>query len=105
MIYRAEHTIARPDYIGGGDWTLKGMTDITIFMGKNGSGKSVLLRAWRDQSPDDVHYIVPERTGDIEFQPNYLAQEFDGARRKSASVGNFVEEYRRRIVARVQTYL
>jgi predicted ATPase len=80
------------------------MTDITIFMGKNGSGKSVLLRAWRDQSPDDVHYIVPERTGDISFQPQYLEQEFDGARRRSFSTGNFVEEYRRRIGARVQTY-
>src|SRR5438874_1964114 len=104
MIYRADHTIQRPQYIGAGNWTLKGMTDITIFMGKNGSGKSVLLRAWRDQSPDDVHYIVPERTGDIEFQPNYLAQEFDGARRRTVAIGNFVEEYRRRIVARVQTY-
>ncbi len=80
------------------------MTDITIFMGKNGSGKSILLRAWRDQSPDDVHYIVPERTGNIEFQPNYMEQEFDGTRRRSFSTGNFVEEYRRRIAARVQTY-
>jgi predicted ATPase len=104
MIHRAEHTIQRPDYVGGGNWALKGMTDVTIFMGKNGSGKSVLLRAWRDQSPDDVHYIVPERTGDIQFNPNYLEQEFDGARRRSASSGNFVEEYRRRIAARVQTY-
>jgi predicted ATPase len=104
MIHRAEHTIQRPDYVGGGNWTVKGMTDITIFMGKNGSGKSILLRSWRDQSPDDVHYIVPERTGDIQFQPNYMEQEFDGVRRRSLSTGNFVEEYRRRIAARVQTY-
>jgi predicted ATPase len=104
MIHRAEHTIQRPGYVGGGIWMLKGMTDITIFMGKNGSGKSILLRAWRDQSPDDVHYIVPERTGNIEFQPNYMEQEFDGTRRRSFSTGNFVEEYRRRIAARVQTY-
>src|SRR5437879_2109263 len=104
MIHRAEHTILRPDYVGGGNWILRDMTDITIFMGKNGSGKSILLRAWRDQSPDDVHYIVPERTGDIQFQPNYMEQEFDGARRRSLSTGNFVEEYRRRIAARVQTY-
>ena len=46
MIYKTEHTIQRPAYIGGGTWVVKGLTDITIFMGKNGSGKSVLLREW-----------------------------------------------------------
>jgi hypothetical protein len=33
-----------------------------------------------------------------------MEQEFDGVRRRSLSTGNFVEEYRRRIAARVQTY-
>ena len=40
----------------------------------------------------------------ISFQPQYLEQELDGARRRSFSTGNFVDEYRRRIAARVQTY-
>jgi hypothetical protein len=104
MIYQAEHTILRPDYMGGGVWTLGDMTDVTVLMGKNGSGKSLLLRAWRDQAPDELHYVVPERTGDIRFQPAYLEEEFTGVVRRGVSVGNFVPEYRRRIVARVHTY-
>lgn len=103
-IYRAEHRVTRPNFLGEGEWNLSALTDITVLMGKNGSGKSVLLRAWRDQSPNQVHYIVPERTGDMNYQAHYMDQESSGDKRSQHYRGNFAEEYRRRILVRVQTY-
>jgi hypothetical protein len=103
-VYRTEHSIERPQYLGGQQWQLRGLTDITVLMGKNGSGKSVLLRAWRDQSPDRIHYVVPERTGEMDFQPHLMMDEFDGTRRRGSASRNFVLEYRRRILSRIHTY-
>lgn len=103
-IYKTDHQVQRPPYLGNGQWRIRGLTDVVVVMGKNGSGKSVLLRAWRDQNPDGIHYVIPERTGDLEYQPHFLNEELDGNRRRGASAGNFVSEYRRRIISRVQTY-
>src|SRR5437773_1535748 len=103
-VYVSDHRISRPNYLGGGQWVLRSLRDVTVLMGKNGSGKSVLLRAWRDQLPDTVHYVVPERTGDIAYQPQYLNDEFDGARRRGISGRNFVEQYRQRVITRIQAY-
>jgi hypothetical protein len=75
-----------------------------VIVGKNGSGKSLLLRAWRDQKPAEVHYIVPERTGELDFQPNYMTDEQSGATRRGQSARNFNPEYRRRILGRLQTF-
>ncbi len=80
------------------------MTDVTVLMGKNGSGKSLLLRSWRNQKPEAVHYVVPERTGELDFQPQFTQEEFTGVTRGSVSRSNFVYEYRRRIMSRVHTY-
>jgi hypothetical protein len=104
MIYRTEQTVPRPGYLGAGNWTLSKLTDVTVLMGKNGAGKSLLLRQWRDLNPDQLHYVVPERTGDFNYDPNSLQAEFGGLGRKGSSAGNFTQEYRRRIIARVQTY-
>ena len=38
---------------------------ITILLGRNGSGKSPLLRAVRDANRDDAIYIPPERGGEL----------------------------------------
>ena len=102
--YKQDHSIPRPSTLGGGTWRLRRMTDITVLMGKNGAGKSLLLRAWRDQGASTTHYVVPERTGHLDFQPQYLQTEFTGETRKQSSPGNFVDEYRRRIISRIQTY-
>jgi hypothetical protein len=103
-IYRSHHVVARPSFLGSGEWALSSLTDITVLMGRNGSGKSVLLRAWRDQSPNAVHYIVPERTGDMQYGSQYLDEESTGDKRSQHYRRNFTEEYRRRILARIQTY-
>lgn len=73
-------------------------------VGKNGSGKSVLLRAWRDSIPDTVHYVAPERTGEMTFAPHLLQQEMEADGRRASSTRNFVPDYRQRIVGRIQAY-
>ena len=86
-------------------YTLSELGEITVLVGRNGSGKSVLLRAWRDQTPDQVHYVAPERTGDLEYQPQFISEESDGPRRRNGSSRNFVLDYRRRVISRVHSYL
>lgn len=65
--YICEIEIPRISELGNWNWILTGLNHFTILLGKNGSGKSVLLRAWRDKEPDSVHYVVPERTGEMDF--------------------------------------
>ncbi|MEQ1864149.1 MAG: AAA family ATPase [Micropepsaceae bacterium] len=96
--------VQRPPDLGGGAWKLSRLTTIVAIFGKNGSGKSRLLRAWRDQNPEQTHYVVPERTGDIDYQPGFLQQQLDYRQRRDNSARNFVEGYRRQIVARIQAY-
>lgn len=103
-VYLKTHTIPRIQPLGGGVWTLNNMTELTILVGKNGSGKSVLLRSWRDQNQEGVHYVAPERTGEMDFQPQFIQQEMDVGNRRSGSTRNYVPDYRRRIIGRVQTY-
>jgi len=103
-IYSTNQLVERPDYLGGLEWSLSGLTDVTVLMGKNGAGKSVLLRAWRDMHPHEIHYVAPERTGEMGFAPQFLQQEADGAQRRNVSVRNFAPNYRQRILVRVQTY-
>jgi len=104
MIYVTEHSVPRIPQLGGGIWMLRNLTDVTVLLGKNGSGKSALLRSWRDQQHEHVHYIAPERTGEMDFQPQLLPEEMDSAPRRSASMRNFVTDYRRRIIGRIQAY-
>lgn len=96
--------VARHSAIGSGQWTLSHLSTITIVFGKNGSGKSLLLRLLRDADPASRHYVVPERTGELDYQPNYLQQQIDSQQRRQYSNRNFTNEYRRQIVARVQAY-
>jgi len=103
-VYVKEQTVSRIDQLGGGQWTLRNLTDVTVIMGRNGAGKSLLLRSWRDAQSEDVHYIAPERTGEMDFQPQYLQEELDAGRRSAYSGTNWVQEYRRRIISRIQTY-
>lgn len=77
---------------------------MSVLVGKNGSGKSVLLRSWRDQNQDGVHYVAPERTGEMSFQPNLLTEEMQADTRRNYSTRNFVQNYRSRILGRIQTF-
>jgi len=52
---------ARNDFLGGGLWKLRKLTDVTVVFGRNGSGKSMLLRAIRDHNQLASHYVTPSR--------------------------------------------
>jgi energy-coupling factor transporter ATP-binding protein EcfA2 len=96
--------VPRPDYLGGGAWKLNGLKPITAIFGKNGSGKSKLLRQWRDIAPQTSHYVVPERAGEIDYQANYLLGQLSADTRRNEAQRNFAGEYRRQVVARIQAY-
>ena len=102
--YFSEIIVPRLAALGGNTWKVSGMSPVTVLFGKNGSGKSLLLRGWRDLHPDDIHYVIPERTGEISFEPSYLQQQIDTRQRQDQGRRNFLREYRQHILARVQAY-
>lgn len=98
-------TIAKLDFVGTGNWTITNRSPIMVIFGKNGSGKSVLLRQIRSQNPTKHHYCVPERAGDIAFQPNHMNEQYDGSRRANRSPSNQSPNYVNDVIARIQVYL
>jgi len=96
--------VPRPGYLGGGLWAISGLRPITILFGKNGSGKSKLLREWRDLNRESNHYVLPERAGDIGYNAGYLISGLAGSTRRDESTRNFSAEYRMQVVARIQAY-
>lgn len=103
-VYFEKVDVKRPPFLGGGTWHLANLHPITILFGKNSSGKSLLLRAWRDASEQSAHYVVPERTGALGFNPSFMQEQIDAHRRKELSSQNFINEYRQRVISRIQTY-
>ena len=103
-VHFSEISIPRLGELGGGTWELSNLSEVTVLFGKNGSGKSVLLRAWRDKSETNIHYVTPERTGEMDLQARYLQEELTPSSRRSASSKNYMPEYRRRIIGRIQSY-
>src|SRR5690242_10535967 len=85
-------------------WEFTHLREITVLLGKNGSGKSLLLRALRDQDPIGCHYVAPERAGEISFNANLMQQQLDGQKRREQSVRNYIPQYREQIISRIQTY-
>lgn len=102
--YVRDTSIPRPGFLGSGEWGLSGLTGITVLFGKNGSGKSLLLRAFRDANRDRSHYVVPERTGDLQFEPSFIHSQMTPQQRMEHSRLNFAQEYRKQILARIQLY-
>lgn len=96
--------VNRPGYLGGGQWELSGLNRVNVLLGRNGSGKSILLRALRDLSPDNSHYIVPERTGDITFEAGLIVESVSSTGRRNRSQSNFSPNYRQGVVTRIQAY-
>ena len=96
--------VARPPFVGGGQWELRNLNSITVVLGRNGCGKSQLLRNLRDIATDSSHYVVPERTGEITFQPGLMTEVISSTSRRNRSTGNFSSNYREEVVTRIQAY-
>ena len=96
-------SIGRPEYLGGGQWTLNSFNDITVLLGRNGAGKSVLLRQWRSAHAAEVHYINPERSGIIAFDANIYAQLINN--NELLSEQNIDPQYRQKSATSIQRYL
>lgn len=103
-IHNQEISIARPHYLAGGQWAVSKLNKINVLLGRNGCGKSILLRALRDMSPENSHYIVPERTGDITFEAGLMVESGTYSGRRNRSQGNFSSNYRQEVVTRIQAY-
>lgn len=103
-VHQSAAAIPRPAFLGGGQWALRNLNAINVILGRNGSGKSQLLRALRDKSPIASHYVVPERTGEIQFEAGLMVEVIDAARRQNRSRGNFSSNYRQEVVTRIQAY-
>ena len=95
-------SISRPGFLGGGSWSLNGFGDITVLLGRNGAGKSVLLRQWRQEHPAEVHYINPERSGHIGFDANIYAALIQNNELPS---DQNIDQYRQKSATSIQRYL
>lgn len=100
----SEVEVDRPPHLGGDKWRLRRLGTVTAIFGRNGSGKSKLLRAWRDLDPGGSHYVVPERAGEMDYQPQYQTAQMSGDARRGETQSNFVGEYRRHVIARILAY-
>ncbi len=102
--YRTSISVPRPEPLGGGNWSINNLKSVTILFGKNGSGKSLLLRSLRDQSADSIHYVIPERTGTLDLQPSWVQEESDANRRSQYGKRNYLAEYRQHVITRIPAY-
>src|SRR5690242_2861952 len=102
-IHYAELSIARPPFLGGGTWLVTELAEITVLFGRNGGGKSALLRQLHEQAePPITHYASPERTGDVVFDQGIFVQELEAGTRGAQRRGrNSALNYRRETISRV----
>ncbi|MEO6536772.1 MAG: AAA family ATPase [Candidatus Paceibacterota bacterium] len=105
-VYFQEQEIGRPNHVGGGGiWRLRNLTDITVLFGKNGAGKSHLLRNFRDMSPAGSHYTSPERSGDINSDMGLMQQEMDSGSRTGRRNTNQSAQFRQEVMSRIPALL
>lgn len=63
------------DFQGVNNFSLLGLTDINVILGKNGCGKSFLLKNFEQRLPASqaislIRYISPERAGQLMYEPS-----------------------------------
>ena len=102
-LYEEHPSFDGPEFLGRVEMTKLG--HLTILFGKNGSGKSLILRSWRDSDRHSVHYIAPERVGSFNFNPNLIQAELTPAGRAGAALNNIAPHYHDRALGRVASYL
>ncbi len=103
--YLSAIEIPRPQFLGDNKWQLSALAPITVLFGKNGSGKSILLRALRDKERESAHYILPERTGDMGYDASFFTRQISQEGRRELGSGNFNVSYRTAVISRLQSYI
>ena len=95
--------INRPTWLGGSQWMLRGLKDITVLFGRNGAGKSQLLRAIHQNSAYKGTFpTAPERGGEFAYDHNVTQQEMNVQNRGSTRASqNIAPNYRKESVSRI----
>lgn len=94
--------VQRPPAFGG-NWAIDGLTDVTVILGRNGTGKSRLFRSLRDTDDRNYPYVSPERGGEFAFEVMLASEEADPGRRASRRSTIVAQQFRQEAVARVNT--
>jgi len=103
--YLTEITITRPAHLGNDNWILKNLNKITVLFGKNGSGKSQLLRTLKNTDRNKYHYVSPERSGEISHDVGIMQEELNIGSRGKRRNNNLAQTYRQESVSRIQALL
>jgi predicted ATPase len=98
--YITEVKVKRPNFLGDGDWELGDLNAVNVIFGKNGSGKSQVLRKIREQN-QDYFYASPERAGDISFDVNIMNTQMTERGRTKSRNTNMATNYRQEAVSRI----
>lgn len=104
-IYQTSIEVNKSPFLGGGQWILRELSDITVIFGRNSLGKSILLRSILNQDRRNRHYISPERAGEINFDAGQMQEELNFESRASRRNRNFVQYYRQGVIGRLQGFL
>ncbi len=104
-LYCENIEIDRPSHLGSTKWKLSNLSEITILLGKVGSGTSLLLRGIRDRNRSSCYHIAAERGVDLqrtsdtdsraergEHHGNNITNNFDGLF-KSEALSKLRERY------------
>lgn len=102
-VYMETVNFPGPEFFGSVE--IKKLGHLTVLFGKNDSGKSLILRSWRDSDRAAVHYIAPERVGSFNFNPNLIQAELTPHGRSGAALSNIAVHYHDRALGRVASYL
>jgi hypothetical protein len=86
-------------------WQVENLNEITVVLGKNGSGKSFLLRGIRSGNFATRHYVAPERGGDISLHADLVPEQTHGGNRANLSAANAVGNFGEQAIARINAYL
>ena len=94
-----------PSFIGGPTVKISGLKVLSILFGKNGSGKSLLLRRISELNHDNTHYCNPEKSGTFAYNAHLFEGELSGSKRLSGRRENINPSYYEQVITRIQSFL
>lgn len=84
----------------------RNINDVTVILGRNGSGKSQILRSIHNTDKAHYHYVNPEKGGDFSFRPEFLNEQSSFETRGSKRGGsNIAPTFREEAVSRLGALL